>query len=285
MAKQLCLIHANCQGDALKELLEASPGFSARFEIRHLRNYEGHALDQGLLDNTAIFLHQYLTEKWGEISTTQVLERLPGSAQALCIPNCFFNGYWPFWKNRPEIIEFYDSLLETFLARGLEIPALLHLYQKADPALAGDVEKIAQESLLQERRKEEKTPIRYVDFMEEYWRCEQLFLTINHPAPRLLVHVAQQVLQTLGMARIPESFCRTYLSPHNEFWLPIHPAVGARLGLPFADKARIYPCFGASLTHAEYTKFYLACRQNNFADLPSALANHARSLPDETRGR
>lgn len=278
MAKQLCLIHANCQGDALKELLEASPGFGSRFEIRHLRNYEKQALEQGLLDETAIFLHQHLTEKWGEISTAQVLCRLPATAQAICIPNCFFKGYWPFWENKPEVIEFYDSLLERLLARGLELPALLHLYQKADPALTGDLERVAQDSLMREREKEAFTPIKYVNLIEERWREEQLFLTINHPAPRLLIQIAQQILQLLGVAQIPDSFCRDYVSPHNEFWLPIHPAAGKRLQLPFADKTRRYPCFGSNLTHTEYTRIYLACRQYNFTDLPSALASHARTL-------
>lgn len=277
MAKELCLIHANCQGDALRELLAASPGFLDRFEIRHLRNYEKKALDQGLLDRAAIFLHQYLTEKWGEISTGQVLERVSANCQSICIPNCMFKGYWPFWEHRPDVIEFYDGFLEKLIAMDLETAPLLGLYRRAHPALAGDVEKMAADSLARERSKERHTPIKYVDLIEERWREEQLFLTINHPAPPLLVHIAQEVLRLLDLAPIPQAFAREYVSPHNEFWQPIHPAAGKRLGLPFASANRLYPCFGRDRTHEQYTLIYLACRRNGFADLPSALASSAHS--------
>lgn len=277
MGKKLCLIHANCQGDALKQLLEASPDFADKFEIRHLRNYRGEAPEQRLLDGTAIFLAQYLTEKWGEISTAEVLRRLPPAARAIVIPNCFFKGYWPFWENKNQVIEFQDSLLEELLARGLETQPLLHLYLKADPSLTGDVEKIAFDSLRREKEKEAHTPIKYVHLIEDRWRDQQLFLTINHPAPLLLVHIAQEILRMLGLAPIPDSFARNYISPHNEFWLPIHPAIGKRLALKFASRERRYPCFGADLTFEEYLRVYLACRKNNFSDLPSALASRAAS--------
>lgn len=278
MAKELCLLHANCQGDALKQLLEASPDFAAKFEIRHLRNYKKEALEQGLLDSSALFLHQYLTEKWGEISTAQVLERLPAYAQAICIPNCFFTGYWPFWFNRPQIIEFADSLLESLLSRNLPQDILLYLYLKADPALVGDIGKSAVDSLSQEKEKEQHTPIKYAHIIEQRWREEQLFLTINHPGPILMVHIAQELLRLLGLAPVPESFARAFISPHNEFWLPLHPVLGNRMGLPFASEGRRYPCFGANLTHKEYTLMYLSCRANHFVDLPSALAAHAEKL-------
>lgn len=277
MTKEICLIHANCQGDGLKQLLEASPDFAAKFEVRHLRNYEKKQLDQGLLDSSAIFLHQYLTEKWGEISTTQVLERLPSSAQALCIPNCFFKGYWPFWIDRRDIIEFADSFLEELLSRKLSAPALLRLYMKAEPALTGDIEQIALDSLAFEKEKEKNSPVKYVHLMEERWREEQIFLTINHPAPALLVHIAQEVLKLLGLGPVPDSFCRSFVSPHNEFWLPLHPVLKERLGLPFATAQRRYPCFGSNLLHSEYILMYLACRENGITDLPSALASQAVS--------
>lgn len=274
MARQLCLIHANCQGDDLKRLLEASPGFTDRFEIRHLRNYKREALEQGVLDATAIFLHQHLDEKWGELSTDEVLARLPGSAQALCIPNCFFKGYWPFWANRPDLIQFTDSLLEDLLARGLSDTDILRLYFLAPPALAGDMEAIAASSLLHEKEKERHTPIKYTHLIEENWRERQLFLTVNHPAPALMLPIACEILKLLGSKPFSDEFASHFVPTYDDFWLPVHPRVGERLKLPFVDPSRPYPCFGGKLSHREYTLFYLACRRNGITDLPSALAAH-----------
>lgn len=275
MARELCLIHANCQGDALKQILEASPAFAKSFEIRHLRNYEKKHLEQGLLDSASIFIHQHLTEKWGEISTSEVLPRLPASTQVLCMPNCFFKGYWPFWQNCPETIDFSDSLLESLLARGLDDTAILHIYLKADEALSGDAMQIALASLAKEREKEIYSPIKYVEIIEENWQKKQLFLTINHPGVELLLHIGSEILRILGLRPFPKDFAASFVSPHNEFWLPIHPVIGKRLKLPFVATDRRYPCFGADLTFREYIAIYLACRRNGIFDLPSTLASHA----------
>ncbi len=281
MGKDLCLLHANCQGDALKQLLEASPDFAAKFEIRHLRNYEKQALDQGLLESTRLFLHQDLVDQWGPISTAEVLPRLAPNVEAICVPNCVFKGYWPHAAYIAAMREFGDSLLESLLARGLSDQEILSIYLKGAPAIMGDVEQIAQESLRREREKETHTPIKYVDLMAEHWRREQLFLTVNHPGIRLLVHIARNIIKMLGLRQIPESFIRAYTHPHNEFWMAIHPALGKMLDLPFVFKERRYPCFGAELTHHDYTLVYLSCRRNNLNDFPSALAAHAKKLHGE----
>lgn len=274
MTRQLCLIHANCQGDDLKRLLEASPGFTERFEIRHLRNYKREALDQGVLDTTAIFLHQYLTGKWGEFSTDEVLARLPPNTCTLCIPNCFFKGYWPFWIDRPDLIQFTDSLIEDLLASGLSDTEILHLYFQAPPGLAGDIEAIAASSLAHEKEKERHTPIKYTHLIEESWRERQLFLTINHPAPALMLPIARDILKLLGLKPFSDQFASHFVSTYDDFWLPIHPVTGERLKLRFADHGRLYPCFGGRLNHRDYTLFYLACRRNGITDLPSALTAH-----------
>lgn len=278
----MCLMHANCQGDALKQLLLASPDFAAKFEIRHLRNYQKAALDQGLLDSSRLFLHQYLAPKWGAISTDEVLPRLGGHCEALCIPNCFFTGYWPLRTHSAQMGEFGDMLLESLLEKGLSNEEILHIYLKGSPALFGDVEGFAQASLKREREREAHTPLKYVDFIEEHWRQEQLFLTLSHPAVPLLAHVAQKILKKLGLEPISEEFLKNYAHPHNEFWHPIHPTVGKMLNIPFATKEKRYPCFGADITHEEFTLVYLSCRRNHFDDLPNGLAAYARSLHKES---
>ena len=272
MPKSLCVLHANCQGDALKILLQGSPDFDAKFTVTHLRNYLKEDMEKGQLDSCALFLHQYLVEQWGPLSTEQMLGRLRPGTDALCIPNCWFRGYWPTLTHGPQMKDFTDSFLESLISKGLPPDDVLRLYLQAAPELAGDVEAIAQESLRIEKAKQKNTPIQYAGWMEERWRQEQLFITFNHPAKALLVHIAQEILRALGMTPIPKSFIDGFIHPHNEFWQPIHPAFAERLNLPFAPASRRYPCFGPQLTHLEYSLCYLACRQNNFDDLPSALA-------------
>ena len=271
MAKTLCILHANCQGDALRPLLENTPAFARHFEIRQFCNFTREEVPDRDLAACGLLLHQRLAPHWGEISTDRLLPRLGPDAQAIILPNLFFEGYWPVWTNAFTGIDFADSLLEKLLGAGLSPADALRLYLKGDPALLGDVEAVAEDSLAREEAKEADDPIRTTHILRERWREEQLFLTVNHPGRALVFHVAEELLRLLGLGPLPESVRRAYVHPQDEFWLPLHPALGPRLGLSFASRERRYPVFGASLTHQEYISAYLSCRAHGVADLVGFL--------------
>lgn len=272
MGKDLCIIHGNCQGDALNILLNQSERFRRRFETLRVVNYLDEKIDPKDLARCSLFLYQYLGAKWGDSSTDRLLSSLPAGCESICFPNMFFNGYWPFWFHAPSVIEFPDKLLEELLERELPIPALLNIYYKCSPDLTGDFDAIAARSLAQEKEKEKFTLIKYVHLIEESWRQKQMFITINHPSMPLLVHAASSVLKLLGLGALPDSLSDSMPHPYDEFWLPIHPCAGKRLGLSFAGPERKYNCYAQKLAHAEYTRFYLACRMNNIVNLSAALA-------------
>lgn len=272
MSKELCVIHGNCQGDVLNILLSLSEPFSRRFETRRVVNYLEDAPAPELLSRCSLFLYQYLSPRWGAKATDHLLAKLPPSSESLCFPNMFFKGYWPFWRKDESVIEFADSFLESLLSRGLPAPAILSVYNKCSPELAGDFNKTVESTLAIEKEKEKKTPVKYVHLIEESWRERQMFITINHPSMALHIHAANSVLKELGFPPLPKPLTDRIPHPYNEFWLPIHPAAGKRLSLSFAGPERKYNCFSQKLTHAEYTNFYLACRMNNVQSLTSALA-------------
>lgn len=274
MAQALCLLHANCQGDMLRPLLEATPAFARSFRIVRHVNYTGAPIPQEELDRCALFLHQRLAPKWGEISTERLLPRLPAGCRTLEIPNLFFKGYWPFWQGDGPI-NFTDSLLERLLAQGTPHMALA-LYLRGSPALLGDATALnaaAEDSLAREDAKEDGAPIRCAHLLRERWREEPLFLTVNHPAPALLRHVADQILRLLGMGGLPPDVAAAFVHPFDDFWLPIHPAVGRALGLPFAGEGRRYRIYQNRMTHRDYAAAYVACRANGVKELLTFLEN------------
>lgn len=281
MPSALCLLHANCQGDALRPLLENSPAFSRFFRIRQYTNYTRQSIAEADLKQCALFLHQRLTPRWGALASEQLLPRLAPSCQVVEIPNLFFKGYWPFWTNATKAVNFADSLLERLLAQGLAPEEALHLYLRGEPALLGDVAAVAEDSLAREEVKEAQAPIRCARLLRERWQEEQLFVTVNHPGKTLLFHVADCLLRLLGLGRLSRDARRSYAHPHEDFWLPIHPALGPLLGLPFASRERRYPVFAARLTHREYTSCYLACRSHAVTDLLTVL----RALPPSGKMR
>ena len=110
MGKTLCILHANCQGDALRPLLENTPAFARLFRIRQLRNYTREAVAERDLAACGLFLHQRLAPRWGELSTERLLPRLSPACRAIILPNLFFKGYWPFWTNAFQGIDFADNM-------------------------------------------------------------------------------------------------------------------------------------------------------------------------------
>ncbi|MDO5484564.1 MAG: WcbI family polysaccharide biosynthesis putative acetyltransferase [Desulfovibrionaceae bacterium] len=273
MPRTLCILHANCQGDALRPLLENTPAFARHFYIRQYLNYTSQQIADADLGRCTLLLHQYLAPRWGGLSTEQMLPRLPAGCRHLEIPNLFFKGYWPFWTSSGQGIDFTDSLLERLIGQGLAPIDVLRLYLRGDTALLGDVAAVAEASLAQEEAKEAGKPVGCAHILRERWREEQLFITVNHPSKELVCHVADTLLRLLELGPLPDSVRNAWVHPHEDFWLPVHPALGKILGLPFASAERRYRIFDCRLTHREYTTCYLACRQHGVTDLLTLLRN------------
>lgn len=271
--KTICILHANCLGDALRPLLESIPAFARYFSIYQYTNFRGDEIPESISENCGLYLYQFLAPKWGALSSEQMLSRLPAKCTSLEIPNFLFKGYWPFWLPGSQVISFCDSVLENLLAQGLTTAEILYLYTKGDSAILGDITDMAKQNLLALKAKDNGKEITYSHIIEELWQEEQLFLTVNHPAPRLIFHVAASILRILGLGELPETSKLGFQHPHDDFWLPIHPVVGNILGLPFADEDRRYRIYNHWLTHKEYTSCYLACRSHGEKELLVMLNN------------
>jgi hypothetical protein len=273
MPRALCLLHANCQGEALRPLLENTPAFARLFRLRNYTNYLREAIDGEDLRKCGLFLFQRLGSHWGDLSTESVLSRLPTACRSIEIPNFFFRGYWPSWDTSDKGIDFSDSLLNGLLARGLAPYEALGVCLRAGRVLLADAPVVAEESLRAAEEREAACPVRYSPLLRERWREEQLFLTVNHPGKTLLFHLADGLLRLLGLGSLPETARRAWRHPDDDFWLPLHPALEKILKLPFAGRDRRYPIFGASLTWREYASCYLACRSRGIKDLVVFLRN------------
>lgn len=279
VSKAVCILHANCLGDMLRPLLENVPAFSRLFTIHQFTNYTGDEIPDTIIDQCRLYLYQYLAPKWGKLSTDQMLARLPGSCTSIEIPNFLFKGYWPFWQSGSEIIDFCNKILEDLLRRDLHPEEVLHLYLKGDPNLLGDIAHDVENLLLELKKNDIGKPIPYTHIISEYWKKEQLFLTVNHPGKRLIFHVVSSLLQLLGLGPLALDVRQNFVHPFDDFWQPIHPAVGSALQLPFVSTARRYRIFKNMFTHREYSCCYLACRAHHEKDLLVML----RNLPEGYR--
>ena len=263
--KDLCVIHANCQAEPLIELLALSPAFSKLWETKLYTNYLKEKVPQGELDRCGLFLYQQLGQEWGELASAALTARLNPAAGAVCIPNMFFKGYWPFWTSTSPI-DFGDSLLDKLIDAGAQKPEILKIYYYGDLSKFVDIKAVAEESLDIEEEKDRRGPIKVAPLMRELWQQEDLFYTCNHPAKRLLLSTANQLLKHLGFAPLDEKLTGAYLPEYANFELPIHPQVAEALGLSFIGPEHKFNIFGRGLTFLQYISRYIDCRQQGYED-------------------
>jgi len=257
--KKLCILHGNCQGETLAALLAASPEFSSAFEVEFYVNFTRQAIPDVNLSRCELFLHQHLGDNWGDLSSDSLKARLPQSATSLCYPNMLFKGYWPFWSNRAGF-DYSDTLLDGLLQRRLSKSDALHVALKGNLDRMFGLAGLLADTLAREREKEALSDVPYVSLIEEGFRHERLFQSVNHPRKLLMVHVAQRVLSRLGLPPLPNGFLEVCPELYPDFELPIHPQVAAFHGLEFGGEGWRFNVYGQPLTYAEYIGLYLDCK-------------------------
>lgn len=259
MQKELCLIHANCQGDPLADLLGMHAEFSGRYAIKTFVNFTRDHVPAEDMSRCTLFLYQWLGSAWGPLSSREMLKLLPPGARSICIPNLFFKAYWPLWETNKSF-DYSDMLLNDLIGRGLNKTEILHLYLHTDINKYYDLQELINISISREEKKQEHWDIKMLDrIMEEYAR-EPLFKTVNHPGKKLCIELADAVLTLLDMPLLEPEQRNAFKEPFPEFEQPIHPRVVDYLGLSFVQPDTRYFVYGDYKTFEEYTNCYVDCR-------------------------
>lgn len=271
MKPELCIIHANCQGDPLHRILASTPAFAERFTIHKYTNYLEERIPEEDFKACKILIYQQLSEKWHDAASSALVARLPLGAQALRIPNMFFKGYWPLWTNKT-FMAYGDIFLEHLADLDVNAVDIVHLCRHTDLALVYELDTLVQSSLERERDKEVGCVVETVDLVQELWKREQLFTTVNHPAARLVLHVADGLLRALGLGTVPEAVRRAiYASWHDDFVQPIFPQVARHFEYTFMEPDRHYTIYGRNIAFTEYCQYYIACRREGIPDFAAFM--------------
>ena len=265
MTKELCLVHANCQGEPLIERLELCPEFAARYECVLITNYTREPVPEALLSRCSLFLYQYLGTMWKKLASASLLKRIPTGAPSLCIPNMFFMGYWPTWSGTAGF-DYRCTLLDELAATDLPAEQVVMVYLHTDMAAKYDLDAMLADTLEREEKRERHTPVKYLDIIRENYSREQLFNTVNHPRKRLMNHAAAGVLSSLGFTPPGQAVLNGLGEPFPEFEQPINPKVAAHFGWEFAGPDRLYKVYGRDMTFGHWVTNYVLAKRAGVTD-------------------
>lgn len=265
MDKQLCIVHANCQGPPLLERLKTCPAFDAQYDCELYTNYIKEPVPEEKIATCDLFLHQHLEAKWGNLASGVLLGKLPGKARHLCIPNMFFKGYWPLWSGEKGF-DYRCMYLDELVAAGLPPKETVMLYLRSNMDRKYDLLDLVSQSIEHEREREQHTPIKYMDLLLANYREQRLFNTVNHPGKLLMDHVAAGVLEALGLDHPGQDAFDELEEPFAEFEQPINPKVGDHFGWEFATPETEYQIYGRQMNHARFVANYVMCAQAKIPD-------------------
>lgn len=265
MGKQLCIVHANCQGPPLLQRLMACPKFAEQYECRVYTNYVKEPVPDTELGQCDLFLYQYLGSGWGELASETLLKKLPDTAAHLCIPNMFFKGYWPLWSGEKGF-DFRCQHLDEYIAKGLPPKQTIMLFLRSNADRLYKLLDLVSQSIEQEREREQHTPIKYLDVIIDNYRTQRLFNTVNHPGSLLMNHVARGVLQHLGFELPGDEVFEELGEPFPEFEQPINPKIASTFGWSFAMPDTQYRIYGRHMNYARYVANYVMCRDADIED-------------------
>lgn len=265
MEKQLCIVHANCQGQPLIDRLKKCPDFDSQYECELYTNYIREPIPDEKLAQCDLFLYQHLGPKWDDLASKTLLDKLPKSARHLCVPNMFFKGYWPFWSGEAGF-NYRCTLLDELIAKGLPPQETAMLYIRWDVERKYDLLDLVRKAIEAERQREKHTPIKYVDLLVANYRDTRLFYTVNHPGPMLLDHAATGVLEHLDFDRPAQEAFDEVENPFDMFEQPINPKIGDYFGWDFATGDTEYEVYGRRMNHARYVANYIMCAQAGISD-------------------
>lgn len=237
---------ANCQSGPLANLLMAlAPSLEwLRVKPIHLLKADDiSAFDYAISDSEAV-IHQPIGPSFDYFGIDSVKKRFPNK-QYLSFPSLYFRGYhpWLMYLRKPTggtlkgpIGDYHDERIVKGYINGCTVQEALQFL--ANSELDGSF--IDEEfERLDERACKSKLDAQSVEYLRSRYRSRKLFYVMNHPSNEVLIDIAIQLLDRLGLSvgqscledarRRPD-----YLSTS---FAPIDPAVRA-LGINAVDDGR-----------------------------------------------
>jgi hypothetical protein len=262
-------VYGNCQSEALRLVLRDHAPFSERFEILNIAPvHQMTAVQRQELIDLAPSLDLLITQSIGDAyapaTSSAVLASLRPTAQRIVIPGAWFNAYFPdvIYPREPNGAPLrgaptdYHSYIvhRAFLQDAKKSEALRRLQLEIDPAI---VTENLSRNMAETRMREEGADVVLSDFIEERFRSEKLFHVVNHPSAPLIFHLADRVLDLLGLPITTQEARSKRAGLLDVIQWPIPPSIGKAIGATFAMPTS-YRFAGADHSAAEFVDLYYA---------------------------
>lgn len=238
------LIYANCQGEAIKKLLQTQ---NLKLNITHVSNYncihKNIPISIDLINQQDLFLYQPIKRERGKHSTDYILSNINQKIKCISFPYLYNTGMWCMVLNNNNLKNGFNNSYVDF-NENTRISGLNQIknYYNIDTLINDFYEEKIDfnlkfrfiESLNKLKNIEKNTDIKICDFILKNYKKIQMFYRDCHPSVDLMVEITKQICKKINI-----EFTEKDIYDVSEFnmltngYIPITPYERKELGLEF----------------------------------------------------
>lgn len=218
--KKICVINANCFGEALKHHLDKSKAFRETYEVAYCThiayNTEGEIGDD-LLMHTDLLFHQDVREEnpYGKkLSDDYILHIVGNDCKKVCIPNFVGMYTWLFptmmrqqYKINDRVLVLYkDKLLEEAYNKGERDLDRIENYINKNCPTADELTCMFEDGIKKIREREKKWDITISDEIIKSYRTQRIACDYDHPTGKWMRYYCEKICNLIGINDIPDEY-------------------------------------------------------------------------------
>ncbi len=295
VTKPHMFLYGNCQMNRLMQGLKMQPEVQRLFQVKRVPSFDAVAEDdesdhaamvQAFRDeakNTRIFICQ--AEVWDK-NFKKFADLLPDDCVKIPIFSVALSSLWPYYfKDMPirqikvpgargHSFPYGDTFLIRRVKQGVPTEDIVTEYMGLDINAEMPLSETHRANLDMLRKKEERSVIRVVDYIEDHFQDDRVFWTLNHATNALFRVVVGQLLAAMELPDLPPPAAGTFASSIGFGSLihhPVHPAVIEHFKLKYLSPDSLYHHHGEEITFREWVYRYVETARIAYA-APAAAA-------------
>lgn len=265
--KRRILLHGNCQGAWLANVLNRTPEVADEHEITYLANFGTIPADHPI--HHPDFLANCSCVLWQTASgfkPPEFLDSLPPGCRQIRFPTLWLKLLWPTYtvdpRNKPEDAfpfgryPYGDRLVLKLLDKGVSLDDLPKRYLETDLNEIINLDRYTEMCLAELRFNDQQSDIAFTPYIENTFRKRKLFGCINHPTILILDRLRHEMVSALvgcPAQTDPPAPANPgdVLGPEE---IPLHPQIIEHFKLEWAFPGMRWRYHSAFLTVGEFVR-------------------------------
>lgn len=267
--KSVVIFYTNCQGQGLIKLLADHPGFRDH-ELVFLTAWQHVSPSEEQIARCRVLIYQ------NSFGAPAFLEQLGSEVIKIRIPLITCAFMWPFTFDRPNEnvgwrFPYGDRQLIAKMREDISPETVAADYFLENLGRQINLNRLFDLELQKWGKYDLESDVQIGGFLKDNIFIQRLFLTPDHPTDVVMVELANQLLEKLGLPRIDIQDRDGAQHALSGTEVPVHPSIIRHFDLPYLAADHRYPLWGGSKSLDTLSYYVSYCRALRAPSIDGAL--------------